>query len=94
MENTVAFSFLIDIITFIGDFVTAPIFFNLSVLNILFISFILTHIIAICIGGFPDRTRNVRVVNSYDKKKVNHDTKTPQYVDVTIDGVTSKERLR
>lgn len=94
MENTVAFSFLMDIIAFIGNFITAPIFFNLSVLNILFISFILTHIIAICIGGFPDRTRNVRVVNGYDKKKVNHDSKTPQYVDVTIDGVTTKERLR
>lgn len=94
MENTVAFSFLMDIIKFVGNFITAPIFFNLSVLNILFISFILTHIIAICIGGFPDRTRNARVVNGYDKKKVNHDSKTPQYVDVTIDGVTTKERLR
>lgn len=71
MENTVAFSFLMDIIKFVGNFITAPIFFNLSILNILFISFILTHIISICIGGFPSRARNVRIVDSYDKKKIN-----------------------
>jgi len=94
MENTTAFSTLIDMISFIGSFITTPIFFGLSVLNILFISFILTHIIAVCIGGFPDRTRNVRVVNGFDKAKANKDSKTPQYIDVTIDGVTSKERLR
>lgn len=94
MENTTAFGVLMELIQVIGNFITAPIFFNLSVLNILFISFILTHIIAICIGGFPDRTRNVRVVNTHDKTKANNDSKTPHYIDVTIDGVTSKERLR
>ena len=75
MENTTAFSTLIDMISFIGSFITTPIFFGLSVLNILFISFILTHIIAVCIGGFPDRTRNVRVVNGFDKAKANKDSK-------------------
>lgn len=93
MENTTAFDVLIQLIQVLGDFITRPIFFNLSVLNILFISFILTHVIAISIGGFPDRTRSVRVVNTHDKAKANHDSKAPQYIDVTIDGVTSKERL-
>lgn len=71
MENTTAFDVLMQLIQVLGDFITSPIFFNLSVLNILFISFILTHIIAICIGGFPSRSKNVRVVDSYDRKKIN-----------------------
>lgn len=93
MENTTAFDVLMQLIQVLGDFITRPIFFNLSVLNILFISFILTHVISICIGGIADRSRTVRVADTYDKRKANHDSKAPQYIDVTIDGVTSKERL-
>lgn len=81
MENTIAFDVLIQLIQVLGDFITRPIFFNLSVLNILFISFILTHVIAISIGGFPDRTRNARVINTYDKTKANQDMNKVPTVD-------------
>lgn len=55
MENTVAFSVLMELISVLGTFVTTPMFFGLSVINILVISFIFTYVIGICLGGITPR---------------------------------------
>lgn len=55
MENTVGFSVLMELISVLGSFVTTPMFFGLSVLNILVISFIFTYVIGICLGGITPR---------------------------------------
>lgn len=55
MENTVAFGVLMELISVIGTFVTTPLFFGLSVLNILVISFIFSYVIGICLGGISPR---------------------------------------
>lgn len=55
MENTVAFEVLMQLISVLGSFVTTPLFFGLSVLNILVISFIFTYVIGICLGGITPR---------------------------------------
>lgn len=55
MENTVAFGVLMELISFVGAFVTTPMFFGLSVINILVISFIFSYVIGICLGGITPR---------------------------------------
>lgn len=55
MENTVAFSVLMELISVLGAFVTTPMFFGLSVINILVISFIFSYVIGICLGGITPR---------------------------------------
>lgn len=78
MENTVAFSTLMELIRVVGAFVDAPIFFNLSVLNILVISFLFNMIIGILLGGIAPRafvhnSERAQVVqsevNPFDKLK-------------------------
>lgn len=55
MENTVAFDTLMQLISVLGSFVTTPLFFGLSVLNILVISFIFNMVIGVCLGGISPR---------------------------------------
>lgn len=55
MENTVAFSVLMELISVLGSFVTTPMFFGLSVLNILVILFIFNMVIGVCLGGISPR---------------------------------------
>ena len=55
MESTVAFSTLMDLIQVVGNFVTSPIFFNLSVIHILIISFVFNMVIGILLGGVAPR---------------------------------------
>lgn len=55
MENTVAFEVLMQLISVLGSFVTTPLFFGLSVLNILVISFIFNMVIGVCLGGINSR---------------------------------------
>lgn len=55
MENTIAFSVLMELISVLGSFVTTPMFFGLSVLNILVISFVFSYVIGICLGGVSPR---------------------------------------
>lgn len=55
MESTVAFSVLMELINVLGSFVTTPMFFGLSVINILVISFIFSYVIGICLGGITPR---------------------------------------
>lgn len=60
MENTVAFGVLMELISVLGSFVTTPMFFGLSVINILVISFIFTYVIGICLGGISLRVNVTR----------------------------------
>lgn len=64
MENTVAFSTLMELISVLGTFCTTPLFFGLSVLNILVISFIFSMVIGLCLGGISprvvDKVENLR----------------------------------
>lgn len=63
MENTVAFGVLMELISVLGTFVTTPLFFGLSVLNILVISFVFNYIIGLCLGGISPRANNTREKN-------------------------------
>lgn len=66
MENTVAFSVLMELISVVGSFITTPMFFGLSVLNILVISFIFNYVIGLCLGGIAPRPKNV--TNNVDNR--------------------------
>ena len=55
MESSVAFGVLMDLISVLGSFVTTPLFFGLSVLNMLVISFIFSFVIGICLGEISPR---------------------------------------
>lgn len=78
MESTVAFSTLMELIQVVGNFVTTPLFFNLSVIHILIISFVFNMVIGILLGGVAPRAfvhNNERSqvyqtsVNAIDKAK-------------------------
>lgn len=60
MESTVAFSVLMELISVLGIFLTTPMFFGLSVINILVISFIFSYVIGICLGGVSPRLNFTR----------------------------------
>lgn len=60
MESSVAFGVLMELISVLGTFVTTPMFFGLSVLNILVISFIFNYVIGLCLGGISPRANNTR----------------------------------
>lgn len=68
MESTVAFSVLMELISVLGTFVTTPLFFGLSVLNILVISFIFTYVIGICLGGISPRAI-IHQIKTSDRKE-------------------------
>lgn len=51
MEQTTAFSGLLDLINFIGSFVVTPIWFGISFLQLLAISFLVYYVIGILLGG-------------------------------------------
>lgn len=75
MENTVAFGVLMELISVLGSFVTTPMFFGLSVINILVISFIFNMVIGICLGGVSPRARIVNNDNrtvSVNQERVLH----------------------
>lgn len=72
MENTVAFGVLMELISVLGTFVTTPLFFGLSVLNILVISFIFTYVIGLCLGGISPRAV-IHQVNAYEKQDKERD---------------------
>lgn len=44
-----------ELISVLGSFITTPLFFGLSVLNMLVISFIFSFVIGICLGGISPR---------------------------------------
>lgn len=67
MENTVAFANLMDLISVFGTFCTTSLFFGLSVLNILIITFIFTKVIGILLGGTAPRLVMKNVDNSLHK---------------------------
>lgn len=70
MENTIAFSVLMELISVLGSFVTTPMFFGLSVLNILVISFVFSYAIGICLGGISPRaiTHQIKTHSKEDQK--------------------------
>lgn len=70
MENTVAFGVLMELISVLGSFVTTPLFFGLSVLNILVISFIFTYVIGLCLGGVTPRAIFTREKNSGQVREI------------------------
>lgn len=53
--STPAYAGLVDIIALIGDFVTSPIWFGLSFLQLLVITCVAHFIIGICLGGIALR---------------------------------------
>lgn len=53
--ETTAYSGLLDLITFIGSFITAPIWFGISFLQLLVISFVIHYVIGIALGGIAPR---------------------------------------
>lgn len=67
MEQTVAFDVLMQLISVLGSFVTTPLFFGLSVLNMLVISFIFSFVIGICLGGISPRAV-VHQIKTSDRK--------------------------
>lgn len=64
MENTVAFGVLMELISVVGTFVTTPMFFGFSVINILVISFIFTYVIGLCLGGISPRPKTVTNIDN------------------------------
>lgn len=67
MESTVAFSTLMELIQIVGAFVTAPIFFNLSIIHILVITFLFNMVIGILLGGIAPR-HLISISNSMNKE--------------------------
>lgn len=67
MESSVAFGVLMELISVLGSFVTTPLFFGLSVLNMLVISFIFSFVIGICLGGISPRAV-IHQVKASDRK--------------------------
>lgn len=65
MESTTAFSTLMDLIAILGSFVTTPLFFGLSVLNILVLTFVFNMVIGLLLGGISPRY----VANKINYKK-------------------------
>lgn len=69
MENTVAFINLMDLIRLFGTFCTTPLFFGLSVLNILVITFIFNLVIGILLGGISPRVSPRLIYYKQDKEE-------------------------
>lgn len=55
MENTVAFTELMNLLSVVGSLVTTPIFFGLSILHLLVITLIFNQVIGILLGGIAPR---------------------------------------
>ena len=68
MEQTVAFTNLLDLIRFVGLFVTTPLFFGLSVINLLVITFVFNLVIGILLGGNAPRVVYEKVDKSLHPK--------------------------
>lgn len=51
ISSTPAFAYLMDIISFIGDFVNSPIWFGISFMQMLIIAFVIHYVIGIALGG-------------------------------------------
>lgn len=58
MENTVAFSYLLDLIEVIGSMFTTPFMFGFSIFNIVVISFLFNAVIGLMLGGIEYRSKN------------------------------------
>lgn len=67
MESTTAFSVLMDLISVLGSFVTTPLFFGLSVINLLVLTFLFNMLIGLLLGGISPRyTANLIKGNKKD----------------------------
>ena len=58
MENTVAFSYLMDLIEVIGSLFTTQFIFGFSIFNIVVITFLFNAVIGIMLGGISVRSKN------------------------------------
>lgn len=58
MENTVAFSYLMDLISVIGDLFTTQFIFGFSIFNFIVITFLFNAVIGILLGGIEPRAKN------------------------------------
>ena len=67
MENTVAFSTLMDLISVLSSFVNSPIFFGISFLQILVISVLFHMLIGLLLGGIMPRSLLVKRENYTNK---------------------------
>ena len=67
MENTVAFSNLMDLISVLSSFVNSPIFFGISFLQILVISVLFHMLIGLLLGGIMPRSLLVNRENYTNK---------------------------
>lgn len=56
MENTVAFTTLMDLISVLSSFVNSPVFFGISFLQILVISVLFHMLIGLLLGGIMPRS--------------------------------------
>ena len=67
MENTVAFTNLMDLISVLSSFVNSPIFFGISFLQILVISVLFHMLIGLLLGGIMPRSLLVNRENYTNK---------------------------
>lgn len=58
MENTIAFSYLTDLISVIGSIFTTPFIFGISILQIIIIVTITNVLLGILLGGIEERIKN------------------------------------
>ena len=63
MENTAAFTTLMDLISVLSSFVNSPIFFGISFLQILVISVLFHMLIGLLLGGIMPRSHITNVDN-------------------------------
>lgn len=67
MENTVAFTTLMDLISVLSSFVNSPIFFGISFLQILVISVLFHMLIGLLLGGIMPRSLLINRENYTNK---------------------------
>lgn len=58
MENTVAFSYLMDLIEVIGSLFTTQFIFGFSIFSLIVIAFLFNAVIGILLGGIEPRAKN------------------------------------
>lgn len=65
--DSYAYAGLVDLISFIGTFVSTPMWFGLSVLQLLVIVFCVHFVIGICLGGISHSPRAYGNPDAYDR---------------------------
>lgn len=58
MENTVAFSYLMDLIDVIGSLFTTQFIFGFSILNLVVIAFLFNSVIGLLLGHIEPRSKS------------------------------------